>query len=155
MDNDPNAEILRQIRRDINQWKGGSLPPETARFALILLTPSVPAFFIVWFIPAPMLVQWLCFAAVCIPSGFLASHFSGALPKTWGEAVDTRLCEYQPQNQMAWEELQNAASKKGKLEVDDLERWYELEAMTVFPQKKEPLRFLNHRPETKEEDECE
>ncbi|WOZ79937.1 hypothetical protein [Kosakonia sacchari] len=150
MKNDANAEILRLIHTDIYRWKAGSLPPETARFALILLTPTVPAFFMVWFIPATMLVQWLCFAAVCIPSGLLASHFSAALPKTWGEAVDARLCEYQPQNQRAWKALQNAAGEKGKLELDDLERWYELEAMTVFPQKKELLRFLNNQPETNE-----
>lgn len=155
MKKDRNANVLRQIRSDINQWRMGGFPPGKRLFLFVWWLHAFGGFWLAMNSSVGPTVSALIFTLSSVIGLIIARAVTAAAPKTWSEALDKRLSVYQPQNLVAWNYLQRTASKKGKLEVHDLERWYESEAITVFPQKKELLCFLNKRPETKEEDKCE
>lgn len=148
MKKDLNAKVLRQIRSDINQWNAGGFPPGKRLIYSIWGLPTVGGLFLVS--AHPVSVSALVAALVSVVALVFARVVTATTPKTWSEALDKRLSVYQPQNLVAWNYLQKTASKKGKLEVHDLERWYESEAITVSPEVKKPLRFLNNQPETNE-----
>ncbi|QEM94304.1 hypothetical protein FEI17_27105 (plasmid) [Kosakonia radicincitans] len=150
MKKDRNAKVLRQIRSDINQWRAGGFPPGKRLFLFVWGLPTLGGFWLVMNSSAKPAVSALIFALISGVALIFATVVTAAAPKTWSETLDKRLSTYQPQNLVAWNYLQKTASKKGKLEVHDLERWYESEAITACPRVKKPLRFLNHRPETKD-----
>lgn len=150
MKKDRNTEVLRQIRSDISQWRAGGFPPGKRLFLFIWGLPTAGGFWLVMSSSAKPTVSALIFALISVVAQVFARVVTATAPKTWSEALDKRLSSYQPKNQVAWNYLQKTAREKGKLEVHDLERWYESEAITVFPKVKKPLRFLNNQPETKD-----
>ncbi|NCF08746.1 hypothetical protein [Kosakonia sp. MH5] len=152
MKKDRNAEVLRQIRSDISQWRAGGFPPGKRLFLFVWGLPTFGGFWLVMNISAKPTVSALIFALISVVALIFARVVTAAAPKTWGETLDKRLSTYQPQNLVAWEYLQKTARKKMTLEVHDLERWYESEAITVCPRVKKPLRFLGNTPEKKEEE---
>ncbi|QOV66484.1 hypothetical protein [Kosakonia pseudosacchari] len=150
MKKDLNTKVLRQIRRDINQWNAGGFPPGKRLFYCVWGLPTVGG--LLWALAHPVLVSALIASLISVVALVFARVVSATTPKTWSEALDKRLSVYQPQNRVAWNYLQKTASRKGKLDVHDLENWYESEAITVFPLVKKPLRFLDNYRETKEEE---
>lgn len=147
-----NAKRLKQIRSDINQWQAGGWPPGKRLFYSVWVLPTIGGFVLVMNTPATPIVSALIFTLISVVALFLARVATASVPKTWNETLDKRLSVYQPQNRVAWNYLQKTASRKGKLDVHDLENWYESEAITVFPLVKKPLRFLDNYRETKEEE---
>ncbi|NUL39679.1 hypothetical protein [Kosakonia sacchari] len=148
MKKDLNTKVLRQIRSDINQWNVGGFPPGKRLFYCVWGLPTVGG--LLWALAHPVLVSALIASLISVVALVFARAVTATVPKTWSEALDKQLSVYQPQNLVAWNYLQETAREKGKLEVHDLVRWYESEAITVFPKVNKPLRFLNNQPETKE-----
>ncbi|KDE33558.1 hypothetical protein AW40_27140 [Kosakonia radicincitans UMEnt01/12] len=150
MKKDRNANVLRQIRSDINQWRAGGFPPGKRIFLFVWGLHAFGGFWLAMNSSVGPTVSALIFTLSSVIGLIIARAVTATIPKTWSEALDKRLSSYQPKNQVAWNYLQKTAREKGKLEVHDLERWYESEAITVSPKVKKPLRFLNNQPETKD-----
>lgn len=147
MKKDLNVKRLKQIRSDINQWRAGGFPPGKQLFYCVWGLPTLGGFFLVMNTPARPLVSAFIFVLISAVALFFARVATAAVPKTWSETLDKRLSAYQPQNLVAWEYLQKTVRKKMTLDVHDLERWYESEAIIVFPRIQKPLRFLKNTPD--------
>ncbi|MXG36782.1 hypothetical protein GRW62_32845, partial [Escherichia coli] len=83
-------------------------------------------FLIVWL----FLTQWICRRIV------------PRYNESWAEVFDRMLSEYEPLNLPAWEHLKHQAETEG-LTASIVSRWYQLEAMSVWPEKKPGLKFLH------------
>ncbi|MHA1163778.1 hypothetical protein [Enterobacter ludwigii] len=91
-------------------------------------------FLVVWFFPS----QWIC-------SRIVPRH-----NESWAEVFDRMLSAYEPLNLPAWEHLKRQAETEG-LTASNVSSWYQEEAMSVWPEKKPDLKFLNNNPDREKE----
>lgn len=146
-----NAQTLGQICSDIRQWRAGGSPPGIRRFWIILITLDATGFWIAMRLPVHPVNAALFFSLFVFGAALVAWNLPATALKTWSDTLDFRLSAYQPRNMMAWHDLQETARQKGRLERQDLERWYESERGFSSPPVTKPLRFLDNAPETTEE----
>lgn len=105
--------------------------------ALVLayyLTLWALGFLVVWF----FLSQWICRRMV------------PRYNESWAEVFDRKLSAYEPLNLSAWEHLKHQAETEG-LTASNVRNWYQLEAMSAWPEKKPDLKFLHKAANSNEE----
>jgi len=140
-DEERNNSLLRNMRMHIAEWEAGRPTPAASRYMFlgvaIFLGVGGPVlsyylslwalvFLIVWL----FLTQWICRRIV------------PRYNESWAEVFDRMLSEYEPLNLPAWEHLKHQAETEG-LTASIVSRWYQLEAMSVWPEKKPDLKFLH------------
>ncbi|EMM6517319.1 hypothetical protein [Enterobacter asburiae] len=140
-DEERNNSLLRNMRMHIAEWEAGRPTPAASRYMFLGVAiflgvggpvlsyyPSLWAlgFLIVWL----FLTQWICRRIV------------PRYNESWAEVFDRMLSEYEPLYLPAWEHLKHQAETEG-LTASIVSRWYQLEAMGVWPEKKPGLKFLH------------
>ncbi|ELW9536686.1 hypothetical protein [Enterobacter cloacae complex sp. zbq_9] len=66
------------------------------------------------------------------------------------QIFDRKLSAYEPLNLSAWEHLKHQAETEG-LKASNVRNWYQLEAMSVWPEKKLDLKLLHKAANSNEE----
>lgn len=142
-DEERNNTLLRKMRMHIAEWEAGRPTPTASRYMFLVFIiflsvggpvltyhPSLWAlgFLIVWL----FLTQWICRRIV--------PHHN----ESWAEVFDRMLSAYEPLNLPAWNYLKHQAETEG-LTASNIRNWYQLEAMSVWPEKKPDLKFLSKK----------
>ena len=133
----------------IAEWEAGRPTPAASRYMFLGVAiflgvggpvlsyyPSLWAlgFLIVWL----FLTQWICRRIV------------PRYNESWEEVFDRMLSAYEPLNLPAWEHLKRQAETE-RLTASNVRNWYQLEAMSAWPEKKPDLKFLNNSPDREKE----
>ncbi|EFI3647410.1 TPA: hypothetical protein R4200_004359 [Enterobacter hormaechei subsp. oharae] len=144
-----NNDLLRKMRMHIADWETGRPTPAGSKYMflgfVIFLCAGGPVLsycpplwalgiLIVWL----FLTQWICRRIV------------PRYNESWEEVFDRMLSAYEPLNLPAWEHLKRQAETEG-LTASNVRNWYQLEAMSTWPEKKPDLKFLNNSPDREKE----
>ncbi|MFZ5316526.1 hypothetical protein ACOY7N_21185 [Enterobacter asburiae] len=142
-DDERNNSLLRSMRIHIAEWEAGRATPEGSRFMFIWLVMYLGTawpvlaycqllwalgFLVIWFFSS----QWICRRIV------------PRYNESWAEIFDRKLSAYEPLNLSAWEHLKRQSETEG-LTVSNVRNWYQLEVMSVWPEKKPGLKFLRKK----------
>ncbi|HAS1051396.1 TPA: hypothetical protein I3790_004297 [Enterobacter cloacae] len=148
-DDERNNSQLRKMRMHIAEWEAGRPTPSGSRYIFLGIVIFIGAvgpvlsycsslwalgFLIAWL----FLTQWIC------------SRIVPRYNESWEEVFDRILSEYEPLNLFAWEHLKHQAETEG-LTTSNVRNWYQLEAMSVWPEKKPDLKFLHKATDSNKE----
>ncbi|HFK4066740.1 TPA: hypothetical protein ACG1UU_004201 [Kluyvera ascorbata] len=143
-DEERNNNLLRSMRMHIAEWEARQPTPEGNKYIFFWLGTFIgvmavtvlkfrPSFFALCF-----LVAWF----------FLSQRiFKRIIPRyneSWEDVFDRMLSDYEPLNLPAWEHLKRQTETEG-LTVSNVRNWYQLEVMSVWPEKISGLKFLRKK----------
>ena len=134
----------------IAEWEAGRPTPQGNKYIFLWL-----ATFIVVLVATVSVFRPSLFALCFLIAWFFLSQeiFKRIIPRyneSWEEVFDRMLSAYEPLNLPAWEHLKRQAETEG-LTASNVRNWYQLEAMSAWPEKKPDLKFLNNSPDREKE----
>ncbi len=124
-----NDRLFKKIRADLRCWEAGAAPPTTARIVLATVVLLSGGYWLLSQILnnavfIPLVLIWV---SVNIGMAFLFIRRYG---KSWAQEVDHKLAQYQPADQMAWEELKQCVSEGG-VSFHVVQLWFDTEARAL------------------------
>lgn len=149
-DEERNNNLLRSMRMHIAEWEAGRPTPQGNKYIFFWL-----ATFIVVLVATVSVFRPSLFALCFLIAWFFLSQkiFKRIVPRhneSWEEVFDRMLSAYEPLNLSAWEHLKHQAETEG-LTASNVRNWYQMEAMSVWPEKKPDLKFLHKDTNSNEE----
>ncbi|ENO0293413.1 hypothetical protein ACAD15_004515 [Enterobacter bugandensis] len=142
-DDERNNSLLRKMRMHIAGWEAGRPTPSGSRYIFLgiviffgVVGPILSFCSSLWALG--FLIAWLFLTQL------ICSRIVPRYNESWEEVFDRILSEYDPLNLPAWEHLKRQTESEG-LTVSNVRNWYQMEVMSVWPEKKPGLKFLRKK----------
>lgn len=143
-----NDRLFKKIRADLRCWEAGAVPPTTARIVLATVVLLSGGYWLLSQILnnavfIPIVLIWV---SVNIGMAFLFIRRYG---KSWAQEVDHKLAQYQPADQMAWEELRESVERDG-VTLHNIRRWFYQEVRAAAPPAEQKWKMLQNKQGAKQ-----
>lgn len=137
-----NNNLLRNMRMHIAEWEAGRPTPEGSRFMFIWFVTFIGTVVVTVSEFRPSLLAMSLLVVWFFLSQMICRRIVPRYNESWEVVFDRMLSAYEPLNLPAWEHLKRQAETEG-LTASNVRNWYQLEAMSTWPEKKPDLKFLH------------
>ncbi|HDR2795206.1 TPA: hypothetical protein QCK11_003922 [Enterobacter asburiae] len=145
-DEERNNNLLGNMRIHIAEWEAGRPTPAGSKFTFVWIVAFIGAVVVTVSEFRPSLLAMSLLVVWFFMSQMICKRIIPRYNESWVEVFDRMLSEYEPLNLPAWEHLKRQTETEG-LTVSNVRNWYQLEVMSVWPEKKPDLKFLHNNPD--------